>query len=166
MNAVWRQALREGAIAGTVAGALSTVALAVCGQRVNGSAVAPINAVSHWVWGDEALVEDRPTLRNTGIGLATQHVAAIFWAVLYSRVFGHRAEAKEPANAIAGAIATSATAYLVDYTITPKRLTPGYEHRLDGKGMFAVYAALAAGLAIGALAAFRIAPTRRRGAVA
>lgn len=38
------------------------------------------------------------------------------------------------------------------YTITPRRLTPGYEHRLDGRGMVAVYAALAAGSALGALA--------------
>lgn len=151
MKAIWAQALREGAVAGALAGALSSVALAICGRRVNGSAVAPINAVSHWVWGDEALSQSRPTLRNTGVGLATQHAAAIFWALLYSRVFGHRPEAKEPANAIAGATATSAIAYLVDYTITPQRLRPGYEHRLDGKGMLAVYTALAAGLALGAL---------------
>ena len=151
MNGLWKQSLREGAIAGSVAGALSTLALAICGQRLNGSAVAPLNAVSHWVWGDEALTEDRLTFRHTATGLVTQHAAAIFWAVLYARVFGHRREAKEIPDAIAGAIATSATAYVVDYTITPKRLTPGYEHRLDGAGMFAVYAALAAGLAIGAL---------------
>lgn len=148
---LWSQALREGAVAGTLAGVLSTVALAVCGKRVSGSAVAPINAVSHWVWGDEALAEDRPTLRHTLTGLSTQAAAAIFWAALYSRVFGHRPEAKEPANAIAGAIATSSTAYLIDYTITPRRLRPGYEHRLDGKGMLAVYTALAAGFAVGAL---------------
>jgi hypothetical protein len=151
MNLTWKQSLREGLVAGTMAGALSTVALAVCGKRLNGSAVAPLNAVSHWIWGEEALTEDRPTLRHTATGLATQHAAAILWATLYARVFGHRPEAKQPAYAIAGAIATSATAYAVDYTITPKRLTPGYEHRLDGAGMFAVYAALAAGLAIGTL---------------
>jgi hypothetical protein len=150
-NAVWADALREGAIAGTVGGALSTLALAALGRLQNGSAVAPINAVSHWVWGDEAFGQSRPTWRHTLTGFSTQHAAAIFWAVLYSRVFGHRPEAKEPVNAIAGAIATSAAAYAVDYTITPKRLRPGYEHRLDGKGMFAVYAALAAGFAIGAL---------------
>lgn len=151
MKAAWSRALREGAVAGTIGGALSTLALAALGRAQNGSAVAPINAVSHWVWGDEALVQDHPTWRHTLTGFSTQHAAAIFWAALYSRVFGHRAEAKEPVNAIAGAIATSAAAYTVDYTITPHRLRPGYEHRLDGKGMFAVYAALAAGLAIGAL---------------
>jgi hypothetical protein len=148
---MWRQALREGAVAGTLGGLLSTAALAVCGWRTGRAIAAPINAVSHWAWGDEALSAEQPSVRHTLTGLVTQHAAAIFWAALYSRVFGHRAEAKEPVNAIAGAVATSATAYLVDYTITPRRLTPGYEHRLDGKGMFAVYAALAAGFALGAL---------------
>lgn len=151
MTRLWSQSLREGAIAGTVAGALSTLALAALGRLENGSAVAPINAVSHWVWGDEAFGQDRPTWRHTLTGFVTQHAAAIFWAALYARAFGHRWEAKEPVNAIAGAIATSAAAYTVDYTITPRRLRPGYEQRLDGKGLFAVYAALAAGLAIGAL---------------
>lgn len=51
-----------------------------------------------------------------------------------------------------GAVAGSAVAYVVDFTITPKRFTPGYEHRLDGKGMLGVYAALALGFAAGALA--------------
>jgi len=148
----WRQALREGTVAGTTAGLLSTLVLAALGRRQCGSPVAPINAVSHWLWGDESLHENRWTVRHTLPGLLTQHAAAILWAALYSLVRGHRKEAKELPAAIAGGIATSATAYVVDYTITPRRLTPGYEHRLDGKGMLAVYAALAVGFAAGALA--------------
>lgn len=153
MNALpWSQALREGAVAGTTAGLLSSVVLALVGQRETGSMAAPVNAASHWLWGDAALREDRATARHTGVGLLTQHGAAIFWAALYSVLYGHRPEAKRVPDAIAGGIATSAAAYLIDYTITPKRLTPGYEHRLDGKGMLAVYAALAAGFALGAIA--------------
>jgi hypothetical protein len=148
----WSQALREGAVAGTTAGALSSIVLAIVGKRENGSMAAPVNAASHWLWGDAALHEDRATLRHTGLGLFTQHAAAIFWAVLYSALHGHRPEAKRVPDAIAGGIATSAAAYLVDYTVTPKRFTPGYEHRLDGKGMLAVYGALAVGFALGALA--------------
>jgi len=143
MKAVWTQALREGAISGLLGGGLSAIALAVFGKRASGSAVAPINAVSHWVWGDEALHDDEATMRHTPLGLATHMTAAVFWAVLSARVLRR--------NPVAGAAATSATAFVVDYTVTPKRLRPGYEHRLDGVGMFAVYAALAAGLAAGAL---------------
>jgi hypothetical protein len=148
----WTQALREGAVAGTVAGVLSTIVLGIVGQRQAGSAPAPINAASHWLWGDESLREDGSTLRHTLTGFLTQHGASIFWATLYSRLYGHRREAKEWPQAVVGGIATSAAAYVIDYTITPKRLTPGYEHRLDGMGMLAVYAALAAGFALGAVA--------------
>lgn len=149
---LWRQSLGEGAVAGSTGGLLSTLALAWLGPRQAGGVAAPINAVSHWLWGDESLRQDRPTWRHTLPGLLTQQLAAVMWATLYARCYGHREEAKRLPNAIAGGIATSAVAYVVDYTITPKRLTPGYEHRLDGKGMFAVYAALALGFAAGALA--------------
>lgn len=148
----WRQSLREGVVTGTAAALLSSVVLALAGRRQNGSMAAPVNAASHWLWGDEALRADGATPRHTLVGLATQHGASVFWATLYSLLHGHRPEAKRLPDAIAGGIATSATAYVIDYTITPKRLTPGYEHRLDGRAMFAVYAALAAGFALGALA--------------
>jgi hypothetical protein len=151
-GALWKQALREGAVAGTAASVLSTAALGALGALQDGQAAAPLNAVSHWLWGDESLQRDRPSWRHTLVGYLTQHAASVLWASLYARVYGHRPEAKRLPNAIAGGIATSAVAYVVDYTITPKRLTPGYEHRLDGKGMFAVYAALALGFAAGALA--------------
>ena len=149
---LWKQSLREGAVSGLAGGLLSTLALAGLGPRQAGSVPAPINAVSHWLWGDEALRQDRATWRHTLTGFITQQVAAVMWATLYARCYGHREEAKSLPNALAGGIATSAVAYVVDYTITPKRLTPGYEHRLDGKGMLGVYAALALGFAAGAMA--------------
>ena len=54
----WKIALREGAVAGTVATLLSTALLAAIGRRENRSAAAPVNAVSHWLWGDESLHAD------------------------------------------------------------------------------------------------------------
>ena len=147
----WKTALREGAVAGTVAGLLSTAVLAISGQRQAGSAFAPINAVSHWLWGDESLHAQEPSLRHTLTGYVTNHLAAIFWAVLYSGVYGHRDEAKRLPQAAAGAVATSAVAYVVDYYVVPKRLTPGYEHRISSGALLATYGALAAGLAIGAV---------------
>jgi len=149
---LWKQSLREGAVAGSVASVLSTAALAALGARGAGGAAAPLNAVSHWVWGEEALHSDRPSWRHTLVGYLTQHAASVLWAALYARAYGHRPEAKRLPDALVGGIATSAVAYVVDYTVTPKRLTPGYEHRLDGRGMFAVYAALALGFALGAAA--------------
>ena len=70
---------------------------------------------------------------------------------LYAAIVGHRPEAKRWDAAVAGGVATSATAYVIDYTITPKRFTPGYEHRLDGRGMLVVYGVLAAALGVRAI---------------
>ncbi len=81
----WKQALREGVVTGTVACVLSVAVLALAGRREAGSAVAPVNAVSHWLWGEDALHENHATVRHTLLGYLTHHLAAIFWAVLYAR---------------------------------------------------------------------------------
>jgi len=138
-------------VAGSLASVLSTAVLATAGLRQAGSAVAPTNAVSHWLWGEESLHAQQPTLRHTLTGYVTHHLAAVFWAALYSRLYGHRDEAKRLPQAVAGGIATSAVACFIDYQLTPKRLTPGFEHRLSTGAMVAVYAALATGFALGAL---------------
>jgi hypothetical protein len=49
----------------------------------------------------------------------------------------------------------SAIACAVDYTSTPKRLTPGFEHHLSKGSMGLVYACFALGLAAGCLLANR-----------
>jgi hypothetical protein len=147
----WKIALREGAVTGSVASLLSTAVLATAGLRQAGSAVAPTNAVSHWLWGDESLHAQQPTWRHTLTGYVTHHLASIFWAALYSRLYGHRDAAKTLPQAVAGGVATSAVACFVDYQLVPKRLTPGFEHRLSTGAMVAAYGALAAGFTLGAL---------------
>lgn len=147
----WKIALREGAIAGTVATLVSTALLAVIGRRESGSAVAPVNAVSHWLWGDESLHADGADLRHTLTGFVTHHLAAVFWASLYSLLHGHRGEARTPVQALAGGIATSAVAYAVDYHVVPQRLTPGWEHRMTPGSLAAAYGSLALGFTLGAL---------------
>ena len=49
---------------------------------------------------------------------------------------------------IAPALATATLAAVVDYTITPRRLTPGFEKRLPASALVMVYAAFALGLAL------------------
>jgi hypothetical protein len=147
----WKVALYEGAVAGTAASLLSTAVLAAFGRREAGSPFAPTNAVSQWLWGDEALRAQELSWRYTVAGYVTHHLAAVFWAALYSRLYGHRETAKELPQAIAGGVATSAVSCLVDYTLVPKRLTPGFEHRISTGAMVTAYGALAAGLALGAL---------------
>ena len=152
--------LRTGLAAGTLASLASTGALMLCGRREAGSVVAPTNATSHWLWGDQAFEVREPTLRHTGIGYATHHASAIFWALLYAWLHASRHPAQSVPAAIASAGAATAVACAVDYTITPKRLTPGFEHHLSRRSMGIVYGLFAVGLAAGCLLVQR---GRRRG---
>lgn len=143
----WSRTLQRAAVSGTVASALSTLTLAALGRRESGAALAPINAVSHWYWGRKATRQDGATVKYTLPGYLTHHAAAIFWAVIFERLFGRRAR-RDPAAALATGATVATLAATVDYTITPKRLTPGYEERLSIPSLVVVYAAFGVGLAL------------------
>lgn len=151
--------MREGLVAGTAASVLSAAALAVAGSRENGAAAAPVNAISHWFWDRRALRQDGATWRFTLTGYLVHHAASVFWATLHARAWGMRPEAKRPAAAVAGAATAAGVACFVDYRLTPRRLTPGFEHRLSSPALLAVYTCFAIGLAIGSMAA---GPPRQR----
>jgi len=142
--------MREGLVSGSLAALLSAGYLAVAGWR-RGHTAAPVNAVSHWFFGDRALREDDASLAYTASGYVTHHAASVFWGVLYAKAWGARPEAKTPLAAAAGAAAAAGVASFVDYQLTPKRLTPGFEHRLARPEMTMVYAFFALGLAAGSL---------------
>ena len=148
----WKLVLSQGLLAGSLASLISTAVLALAGRRESGSAAAPLNAVSHWYWGDEAFHPQEADLAHTAAGYLTHHVAATFWATLYAALASDRPALRTTPGAVLGAAATSATACLVDFKLTPHRFTPGYEHRLSREALLAVHAALAIGLAAGALA--------------
>lgn len=146
----WKQALREGAVSGSFASLFSSAYLAWAGHR-RGKAAAPFNAVSHWVHGDRSFTQDDASLAYTASGYLTHHLASIFWGVLYAKAWGARAQAKQPLPAAAGAVAAAGVACFVDYEMTPKRFTPGFEHRLARPELGAVYACFALGLMVGSL---------------
>ena len=151
----WKLALREGAVTGSFASLCSAGYLAWAGH-LRGRTAAPLNAVSHWVFGDRSLVQDRPSWLYTVVGYLTHHTASIFWGVLYAKAWGARPEAKRPVPAVVGAAAAAGVACFVDYQLTPRRFTPGFEHRLGRPELAKVYAFFALGLLVGTLA------TRRR----
>lgn len=148
----WKTAMQRGLLSGSTASVLSTLALAVAGQRETGSMVAPTNAISHWIWGDKAARRDAPSLRYTLVGYAIHHASATFWAVLFERVMGGRLDKKDLPTTLAASAAASAVACFTDYQLTPKRLQPGYEKRLSTSALALVYGAFALGLAAGAIA--------------
>jgi hypothetical protein len=142
--------MKQGLIAGSLGSVLSTLALALAGRRETGSAAPPVNAVSHWYWGDRALHRRRADVKHTAMGYLTHHGASVFWATLYAAATKDLEATRTPRGMVAGALATSAVACFVDYRLTPKRLTPGFEHEISRSAMAGVYASMALGLAVGA----------------
>jgi hypothetical protein len=148
----WKTVLAQGALAGSLASLLSSAVLAITGRRETGSAAAPINAVSHWYRGEEALHRQRADLTHTAMGYLTHHGAATFWALAYAALSRNQPALRTTPGVILGAMTTSATACFADYQLTPERFTPGFEHRLSKGALLGVYAAFALGLGAGALA--------------
>ncbi len=144
---VSRSALASGAVAtGT-----SILALALVGRRAGMSAARPLNATSHWLHGDVAAAVDRLDVDHTGVGLATHAAATVFWALFFEAWRARRPAFGLVVN-VQRAAAVATLAAVVDYTITPKRFTPGWELVLSKGAMTVVYAAMAAGFAASALA--------------
>lgn len=144
----WRRAARKALVSGAAASALSTVALAACGRREQGSAAGPNNGPSQWVYGRGAAYRRGASLRYTLVGFLVHHLSATGWALLHERVFNNRPRPQTPGERLARAAATAAVANVVDFRLTPKRLRPGFEVQLSKKSLLIVYAAFAVGLAL------------------
>ncbi len=155
--AIWIPALRRALLSGSVASATSTAALALVARLEGHGALQPVNATSHWLNGTAAATVARADLRHTALGYVTHHAATLFWAVLFERAIARR-RTLHLLPVLRDALAMSAFAAAVDYGATPKRFTPGWEFVLSKRAMAAAYAAMAAGLALGALAARRREP--------
>lgn len=144
-------------ISGTVSGVATALAASVAGKRDAESYAAPLNATSHILWGDEAAQHDEPSLKYTVTGFLLTHASAIFWASIYEKWFAPREEEANasPLQPLIGAAVVTAGAYVTDYYLVPRRFTPGYEKRVSGKSLTAIYGVLALGLAARALMAKR-----------
>ena len=139
---------------GLLAGLVSVAFLLWRGRADAPHAVAPINAIGHWVWRDEALRRDDPSLKHTGTGIAVHVASSLLWSTFYGWL---RARRRRPTalNAAADAAAVTAVAAVVDLALVPERLAPGFERRLSKPSLGMVYAGFALGLALGGLLALR-----------
>lgn len=136
---------------GAAATAGTTLAVAACGLMEEANPIAPINAVSHIAWDDQAARQTNLSWEYTGLGLALNAAAVTSWAGIYEACFGHNAKNNDVPGAILGGVLVSAAAYITDYYLVPKRLTPGFEKRLSNRSLFGIYATLAGSLAAGSL---------------
>lgn len=135
---------------GAVATTATTLAVAALGAAEDGNPVAPINAVSHIVWGDEAARVEHADVRHTAVGAALNAAAVTGWAGVHELLMPSDGPRGLGQALVTGA-AVSALAYVTDYHVVPKRFTPGFEKRLSGRSLFGVYAVLALALAAGSL---------------
>ncbi|HKU86213.1 MAG TPA: hypothetical protein VJV77_07725 [Casimicrobiaceae bacterium] len=147
----WSIPLRSALVRGAGAGVASAAVVAACSERETGSTLAGINAVSHWAWGDAEARRDGFSLKYTGVGALTHLAAATMWAFVFDLLFASGRRAVTLPRLLSESAAMSAMACAVDYTITPKRFTPGYELRLSKRSLLATYVAFAGGLALGSL---------------
>jgi hypothetical protein len=136
---------------GSFAGLATTAAVALSGVREVGCAVAPINATSHVLWGDEASTTDAIDAKHTLPGVLINGGAGIFWAFIHQLLL-RRMQRPDRAAAVASGVAVAGLAYVVDYHVIPRRLTPGWELRLSRRSVALGFVALGLSLAVAALA--------------
>jgi hypothetical protein len=147
-------AARRSLVSGTLAAAAVTLAVSLASRRVARSAPAALNATSHFLWGDAAARRDDYSLKYTATGFATNYAASVLWAFLYELLAARRP--RTPGRALADGALVSGVAYVTDYHVVPKRLTPGFELRLPAKALACAYVALALGLSLRDLARRRV----------
>lgn len=131
-------------VSGALAAAAVTLVTSLATRRATGSSAAALNATSHFLWGERAARRDDYSAKYTATGFVMNFAASVFWALFYEAL-GQRRR-RGPGRALRDAALVSMLAYVVDYHVVPKRLTPGFELRLPRAALSAVYAALALGL--------------------
>lgn len=158
---------------GSVASVLSGAAIAACSKAENGAYLRGVNSTSQWLWQERAHQQHKPSWRYTGTGAVIHHASSIFWGVLFEAALAKRLptilkpkpdaglkkndepqkneELTPDIKRIFGTAALVATvANIVDFKLTPKRLTPGFERHLSRSSLAIVYSAFGLGLAAAA----------------
>jgi hypothetical protein len=145
----WSRAARDALASGSTASIASAIVLSICSAIEEHAPAGALNGPSQWLWGEAEAFTRRATLKHTAIGYLIHHASSLFWALLHERAFC--GAPRSAARHCIEAAATTAAAYVVDYSLTPRRLRPGFRKHLGPVSMFAVYAAFAAGLAAAAI---------------
>ena len=141
-------------VTGSVGSLVSTAALAALAKMEGKRAAQPTNSTSHWLHGENAADVGGIDAAHTGVGFATHHASALFWALPFEAWLTSHPP-RSSIELVRDAAVMSAIAAIVDYGTVPKRLTPGWELTLSRKSMAGAFAGLALGLAAGALVSRR-----------
>ncbi|MCE7031494.1 hypothetical protein LY625_02450 [Lysobacter sp. GX 14042] len=142
---------------GSIASMLSIIVAGVLARRRTGSLASAPNATSHWIWGERAGRRHQVTLRHTALGYAIHHASSMWWACFHEAGLDRT---RVPAWVLAPAM--GAVALVVDYTVVPRRLTPGFDRHLSRTALVSVYVAFSAGLLLGSRLTRGLRPVHRR----
>ncbi|TCN33342.1 hypothetical protein [Sinorhizobium americanum] len=108
---------------GTIASLTTTAVLSLLARLEGRSIFQPANATRHWLHGEKAGHVKVGDTKHTLVGYCTHHLSAIFWAQPFEAWLSADRSGKATFTLRKAAI-TAAFAYLVDYHLVPKRLTP------------------------------------------
>jgi hypothetical protein len=136
-------------ISGALVSLATTGALMLLARGAGKRAVQPTNATSHWLHGERAGKVARADVAHTAVGYATHHASAVFWALILEAWLSDRSP-RPLGRLLANASAMTAIAAAVDYGITPRRLTPGWESVLSKRSIGAVFVVMAVAMTVGA----------------
>ncbi|MCU0790322.1 MAG: hypothetical protein MUE79_04625 [Nitratireductor sp.] len=155
--------IRYALYCGAAAGVTSMAAVMLDSMARGRSPWQPVNATSHWIWGDEAGWRELPDTAHTVTGAATNQGAAMFWGAIFGAWLASQPR-RTTGEMFRDAAAMGAIAATLDYGILPRRLSPGWELAGGGRSAAIGMAATAIGLALGGLAAQGgpVRPRRRR----
>jgi hypothetical protein len=133
----------------TLTSIATTAAVMILSKRDTGHPAAGLNAVSHILWGDEAGRRNHFDLKHTALGTGLNSMAMLSWSAVGELLPRPRG----PLGAIRNGLLLSGLAYVTDYYVVPRRLTPGFEKRLSRESMLETYLVLAGAYALGSVLA-------------
>jgi uncharacterized membrane protein len=113
---------------------------------------APVQAISHIVFGKQSYELEKRNLTFLLVGLVLNIFAMLMWSG--AAEFAIRAFGIAPRNifvALLVAFGVTVISYIVDFHVVPKRFTPGFEHILDKRALLVVYTLLGLSLFCGAM---------------
>lgn len=134
---------------------VTTTGLLVLGPTDHRSPFAPVNSISHMLYGQRAYVIDEPKPKYLLPGILLNFGAMLGWAAVAEIVL-RLLKVQIPQTALNLFVCSGVTllAYFVDFYVVPKRFTPGFEHVLSSRSMLVLYALMAASLFAGSM--FRV----------
>jgi hypothetical protein len=147
MNSIQKNFFHRSIVSGSTAGIASALAAAYAVNVRGHRPAAAFNAVSHCLWAERAFRQEKINVRYTALGAGIHIGSAIFWGVLFEALRGPSTKRMTPPGAAA---VTAVVAYVVDYHVVPKRVTPGYDVHMSKRALAGTYVALALGFVLGA----------------